>query len=203
MQLRQLNDRAAKNDTSATMPHSSDTSRFSTSHLRPRQIDQAYTLIRELRADLTLEDWREYVRPFIASRPVNKRRRGIIVTEYRHYMRGLLSYDTLGKDRKSLNVRDVTVPLLPAGQRAARSLLQELFEIAQSHRCDRISVDLTKGMEWLAREWSDPSGHLFRIPVTCSFMQSRDQTSAQTATRPMRPNLRLVEKDRRPENESS
>jgi len=187
------------------MPGSAKTSEFSTLHLSSRKIDQAYPLIRELRADLTLEGWREYVGPFMAPRPVKKRHRGIIITEYRQFIRGLLIYDTSGNvaDRKTLNVSDIVVPLLPAGQRAARSLLQKLFEIAQSHGCEKISVDLTKGMEWLAREWSDPGGHLFRVPVTCYFKVSRGPTSHQTNRRLMRPNLRLVEKNRRPEDESS
>lgn len=187
------------------MPRSSKTSKFSTFHLSPKKIDQAYPLIRVLREDLTLEGWREYVRPFMAPKPVNKRHRGIIITEYRHFIRGLLIYDTLANvaDRKTLNVRDVVVPVLPAGQRAARSLLQELFKITQSHRCDQISVDLTKGMEWLAREWSDPGGRLFHVPVTCFFKVSRDPTSQQTSRRLMRPNLRLVEKNQRQDSESS
>ena len=56
---------------------------------------------------------------------------------------------------------------MPAGQPVARSLLQHLFAIAGAHRCGAIRVDLSEPMAWLAREWSDPRGELFRFPVIC------------------------------------
>ena len=67
----------------------------------------------------------------------------------------------------TLAVRDVIVLGMPAGQPAARSLLQHLFVIAAAHRCGAIRIDLSEPMQWLAREWSDPEGELFRFPVIC------------------------------------
>ncbi len=151
------------------MSCSSETFEFGSFLLSASKIDQAYPLIRVLREDLTLGGWREYARSYLSPRPVEEGHRGIVVTEHRHCIRGLLSYDILADaaDRKTLNVRDVIVPQLPAGEPAARSLLQELFEISEAHRCDSIRIDLTNGMEWLLREWSDPVGRLYRFPVVC------------------------------------
>ena len=70
-------------------------------------------------------------------------------------------------DLTTLAVRDVIVLGMPAGQPVARSLLQHLFAIAGAHQCGAIRVDLSKSMKWMAREWSDPQGELFRFPVIC------------------------------------
>lgn len=176
------------------MPCCRETFEFSSFHLSGGKIDQAYPLIRELREDLTLDDWREYSRSYFAPRPVDKGQRGILVAEDRHCIRGLLSYDTLADvaNRKTLNIRDVMVPQLPAGQSAALSLLQELFEIAEARRCDSIRINLTKGMEWLVREWSDPVGRLYRFPVVCFFTGLRDSAPQVTARRQEQPHLRSV-----------
>ena len=95
--------------------------------------------------------------------------RGIIAAEYRDCIRGMLSYDVLSElvEEATLSVRDVIVLGMPAGQPASRSLLQHLFAIAGAHSCGAIRVDLTEPMRWLAREWSDPQGVLFRFPVIC------------------------------------
>jgi hypothetical protein len=88
------------------------------------KVEQAFPLVRELRHDLTLEAWREYARLYFALKPIDEGHRGIVVAEHAGYLRGLLSYDVLPElfDRKTMAVRDVVVPVLPAGQPAARSL---------------------------------------------------------------------------------
>jgi hypothetical protein len=169
------------------------------------KIEQAFPLARELHRDLTLEAWREYTRLFGPLRPIETGHRGILVTEQSGYLRGLLSYDLLPdlSDNKFMTVRDVVIPALPAGQAAARSLLEELFEISEAYRCNRISVDLTTGMEWLAREWSDPGGRLFRIPITCFVVRSSSATPPALPRRQPQPVLRLVELNRQPRTASS
>lgn len=176
------------------MPCSSETFEFSSFQLSAGKIDQSYPLIRELREDLTLEGWREYARSYCSPQPVDEGHRGIVVTEYRQIIRGLLNYDILADlaDRKTLNVRDVIVPRLPAGEPAARTLLQELFAIAEAHRCDSIRIDLTKDMEWLFREWFDPAGRLYRFPVFCFLIGLQGQTPRVTVQRQEQPRLRSV-----------
>ena len=165
---------------------------FSTYRMGADKIEQAFPLVRELRGDLTLEAWRDYARSYLALKPIDEGHRGIVVAEHAGYLRGLLSYDVLPElfGRKTMAVRDVIVPALPAGQPAARSLLEELFDICQAHRCGSIRIDLTKGMEWLAEEWSDPAGRVFRLPVTCFFSGSR-KTAPQVPAprRQQRPRL--------------
>ncbi len=167
---------------------------FTSLRLGADKIEQAFPLVRELREDLTLDAWRDYARSYFALKPIEESHRGIIVAEHGGYLRGLLSYDVLPGlfGRKSMAVRDVIVPALPAGQQAARSLLQELFEIADAHCCDSIRIDLTAGMEWLAQEWSDPAGRVFRLPVTCFSSRSRESTLPASAQRPPPQPLRLV-----------
>jgi hypothetical protein len=158
------------------------------------KVEQAFPLVRELRHDLTLEAWREYARLYFALKPIDEGHRGIVVAEHAGYLRGLLSYDVLPElfDRKTMAVRDVVVPVLPAGQPAARSLLEELFDICEAHGCGSIRIDLTNGMEWLAREWSDPAGRVFRLPVTCFVTGSRETAPQVPAPRRQQRTLQLV-----------
>jgi len=137
--------------------------------LNPGKIDQAFPLARELKENLTLEAWRDYAEGYLRPATINRGHRGIIAAEYRDCIRGLLCYDVLPDlvDLGTLTVRDVIVLGMPAGQPAARSLLQQLFAIAGAHQCGAIRVDLSEPMRWLAREWSDPQGDLFRYPVIC------------------------------------
>ncbi len=144
-------------------------SEIRSSQLDAAKIDQAYPLVRELKANLTLEAWRGYAEAHLGSATTNQGHRGIIAAEYRDCIRGLLSYDVIPDlvDLTTLSVRDVIVLGVPAGQPAARSLLQQLFAIAGAHRCGAIRITLSEPMSWLAREWSDPDGELFRYPVIC------------------------------------
>lgn len=153
------------------MPSSLEISEIRSSRMSVDRIDQAYPLVRELRDDLTLEAWRVYAQSFFVLRPIEEGHCGIVVAEHRGYIRGLLSYNILPDliERKTMVVRDVIVPLLPASQPAARSLLQEVFSIAEAHHCGQARIELSEGMGWLAREWSDPQGQLFRFPVICIF----------------------------------
>lgn len=151
------------------MPCNSHITEIRTGRLDAGKIDQAYPLVRELREALTLEAWRDYAATYSGLAIADKDHRGIVFAEYRNCIRGLLCYDVLTDlvDLTTLSVRDVIVLGMPAGQPAARSLLQHLFAIARAHQCSAIRVDLTEPMQWLAREWSDPEGELFRFPVTC------------------------------------
>lgn len=178
-----------------TMINGPAISEFRSYRMSTDKVDQAYPLVRELRRKETLQAWRIYAQSYLALKLVKEGHRGILVAEHRGYIRGLLSYDILPNwfDHKVMTVRDVIIPVLPAGQPAARCLLEELLEISEAHRCVTISVDLTKGMEWLAREWSDPAGRLFRVPVTCFFTVPREPISSETVQHRQRPHLRLVE----------
>lgn len=151
------------------MPCSEKISEIRTGLLSADKIDQAYPLVRELKENLTLEAWRDYAEAYLAPAASDKGHRGIIGAEHRDCIRGLLCYDVLTDlvDLTTLAVRDVIVLGMPAGQPVARSLLQHLFAIAGAHQCGAIRIDLSKSMKWLAREWSDPQGELFRFPVIC------------------------------------
>ena len=177
------------------MMNGSAISEFRSYRMSTDKVDRAYTLVRELRHNETLQTWRIYAQSYMALRLVKEGHCGILVTEHRCCIRGLLSYDVMPDwfDQNVMTVRDVIIPALPAGQPAARCLLEKVIEISEAHRCVRITVDLTKGMEWLTREWSDPAGRLFRIPVTCFFTVSQDPTSNETVQHRQRPHLRLVE----------
>jgi len=176
------------------MPSSPEISEFRPYRMSADKVDQAYPLARELRDDLTLEAWRIYAQSFFMLGPIEEGHRGIVVVENRGYIRGLLSYDVLPDliECKIMAVRDVIVPLLPAGQLAARSLLQELFSIAEAHHCSQARIDLFQGMAWLAREWSDPQGQLFRFPVTCFLSGLHEPTSRGLAWRQQPPHIRPV-----------
>lgn len=152
-----------------TMPCSEKISEIHTGLLSTDKIDQAYPLVRELKENLTLEAWRDYAEAYLGPATIDKGHRGIIGAEYRDCIRGLLCYDVLTDlgDSTTLAVRDVIVLGLPAGQPVARSLLQHLFAIAGAHKCGAIRIDLSDSMKWLAREWSDPQGELYRFPVLC------------------------------------
>ncbi len=177
------------------MPCRSQISEIRTSRLRADKIDQAYPLVRELSGSLTLEAWRDFAKAYLRPAAINQPHRGIIVAEHRDCIRGLLCYDVLSDlvDAATLAVRDVIVLGVPAGQPAARSLLQHLFAIAGAHQCGVIRVDLSDAMKWLAREWSDPSGELFRFPVLCFLPGSPNPAPpgaawpTQTADAPARP----------------
>jgi len=151
------------------MARNSSISEIRTTRLNAGQIDQAYPLVRELRNDLTLEAWRVYADAYLGPADVDSGHRGILIAEYRDYIRGLLCYDVLADlaDLTSLAVRDVIIPSMPSGQPAARNLLQHLFSIAGAHQCGTIRIDLSEQMKWLVREWSDPEGELYRYPVLC------------------------------------
>lgn len=152
-----------------TMACSKNISEIRTYLLSTDKIDQAYPLVRELKENLTLEAWRDYAQGYLGPTTAKKGHRGMIAAEHRDCIRGLLCYDVLTDlgDSTTLAVRDVVVLGLPAGQPVARSLLQHMFAIAGAHRCGAIRIDLSESMQWLAREWSDPEGELFRFPVLC------------------------------------
>jgi hypothetical protein len=151
------------------MSRNGNISQIRTSRLNAEKIDQAFPLVRELKDNLVLEAWRDYAEAYLQPATINQRHRGIIAAEYRDCIRGLLCYDVLTDlvDLTSLAVRDVIVLGMPARQPVARSLLQHLFSIAGAHQCGAIRIDLSEPMTWLAREWSDPEGELFRFPVIC------------------------------------
>ncbi len=151
------------------MPCNSNISEIRASRLNATKIDQAFPLVRELKKNLTLGAWRDYAETYLEPATIDRGHRGIIAAEYRGCIRGLLCYDVLTDlgDLTTLAVRDVIVLGMPAGQPASRSLLQQLFAIAGAHRCGAIRIDLSEPMKWLAREWSDPEGDLFRFPVIC------------------------------------
>jgi hypothetical protein len=151
------------------MPCNTNISEIRACRLNANKIDQAFPLARELKENITLETWRNYAETYLGPTTINRGHRGIIAAEYRDCIRGLLSYDVLTDlvDLTTLAVRDVIVLGMPAGQPAARSLLQQLFSIAAAHQCSAIRIDLSESMTWLAREWSDPEGELFRFPVIC------------------------------------
>lgn len=151
------------------MPCNRKISEIRTCRLAADKIDQAYPLVRELKENLALEAWQDYAKAYLGPATINAEHRGIIAAEYRDCIRGLLCYDVLIDlvDLTTLAVRDVIVLGMPAGQPVARSLLQHLFAIAGAHRCGAIRIDLSEPMKWLAREWSDPEGELFRFPVIC------------------------------------
>lgn len=151
------------------MPCNTNISEIRAARLNADKIDQAYPLVRELKENLTLEAWRDYAETYLGPASIDQGHRGIIAAEHRSCIRGLLCYDVLTDlgDLTTLAVRDVIVLGMPAGQPAARSLLQQLFAIAGAHRCGAIRIDLSEPMKWLAREWSDPEGELFRFPVIC------------------------------------
>ena len=151
------------------MPSQSNLTEVHTYRLHAGKIDQAYPLVRELKENLTLDAWRDYADSYLGPACAEQGHRGIIAAEFRDCIRGLLRYDILTDlaDSTSLAVRDVIVMGMPAGQPAARSLLQHLFSIAGAHQCGAIRIDLTEPMAWLAREWSDPEGNLYRFPVIC------------------------------------
>lgn len=171
------------------MPCSEKISEIRTSLLSTNKIDQAYPLVRELKDNLTLEAWRDYAKAYSAPATADKGHRGIVAAEYRDCIRGMLCYDVLTDlvDLTTLAVRDVIVLGLPAGQPVARSLLQHLFAIAGAHQCGAIRIDLSDAMGWLAREWSDPEGELYRFPVLCFLPGSTKPAppGASWATQPV------------------
>ncbi len=171
------------------MSCSGEISEIRTSLLSTDQIDQTYPLVRELKTNLTLEAWRDYAQACLAPVAADKGHRGIVAAEYRDCIRGLLCYDVLTDlvNLTTLAVRDVIVLGLPAGQPVARSLLQHLFTIAGAHQCGAIRIDLSDSMKWLAREWSDPEGELYRFPVLCFLPGSTtpDPPGASWKTQPV------------------
>ncbi len=170
------------------MSRSGNISEIRTGPLSADRVDLAYPLVRELKETLTLEAWRDYAAAYVGPAEIETEQRGIVVAEHRSCIRGLLCYDILTDlvDLTTVAVRDVVVLGMPAGQPAARSLLQYLFAIAGAHGSDAIRIDLTEPMKWLAREWSDPAGELYRFPVICFLPNSSEPvpsgTSWQTQT---------------------
>ncbi|MDE1149216.1 MAG: hypothetical protein PW843_21865 [Azospirillaceae bacterium] len=127
---------------------------FVTRPLDPRQIDQAYALMRPFYPGLTVERWREHATALLA--PVGRGANanaplgGIVTVQLDHrYMHGLFSYLVVPDldHRRGLQV-DVFVALdLFDPVAAADALLAEMDRLAQFHGCDAIHITLPDQQE--------------------------------------------------------
>ncbi|WP_044560169.1 hypothetical protein [Azospirillum sp. B4] len=114
---------------------------FVTRPLDPRQIDQAYALMRPFYPDLTVERWRDHAQALLAPGS----RGGIVTVQLDHrYMHGLFSYLVVPDLDHRLGLQvDLFVALdLFDPEGANDALLAEMDRIARQHGCDAIHVTL-------------------------------------------------------------
>lgn len=122
-------------------------------HLTEAQVDQAYPLVREVVASLSVPEWQRYAGRLLASGRGLRRESGIIAALGfgTIYIRGLCAYrifpDPLGRDR--LIAGCFAVPTTIDCESVARELIGGCRAIAEAHGCEALHIHLVERNRWI------------------------------------------------------
>lgn len=129
------------------------TSDYEIRHLTEAQVDQAYPLVREVVATLSVPEWQRYAGRLLASGRGLRRESGIIAALGfgSIYFRGLCAYrifpDLLGSDR--LIAGCFAVPSTIDCETVAHELILGCRIIAEAHGCHAVHVHLVERNRWI------------------------------------------------------
>lgn len=153
------------------------------------RIDLAFPLAREADRSLSIEDWRDFAEPRVATDPSARRRSGILLAARNSLIRGLAAYDVsdASEQNRVLKVSRVVVADRTRERHLEMDLLGGLLGIAETARCRRVCAELPAPSRWLRPRWSDPGGRVFRLPVECFALPDTRPSQSATEVVTLRP----------------
>ena len=115
------------------------------------EIDQAYPLVREVTAGLSLEEWRDYAARRISGDEPRDDVGGIVVAEAeKSYLRGLLAFHEASRlsHGHTLVIDHFAVPNGIGRRAVVIALIEAAQNLALQHHCKAIHVSLKAGDRW-------------------------------------------------------
>ena len=132
--------------------------RFTLAPLRGDRILQAFPLIRELASEISLEDWRAYVKSILAAKAKGSEARDIIgICSSNGYLRGLFTYRVVPDLRhgQTLDVEYFVVESVFSPREIAAALMAGVEEVASTETCNAIHAHLPSVANWLVKMLHD------------------------------------------------
>ena len=132
--------------------------RFNLAPLRGDRILQAYPLIRELASEISLEDWRAYVKAMLAAKAKGGEARDVIgICSPNGYLRGLFTYRVAPDLRhgQTLEVEYFVVESVFSPREIAATLIAGVEQVARREDCKAIHADLPSAANWLVKMLHD------------------------------------------------
>jgi hypothetical protein len=122
-------------------------------------IDQAYPLVRNIAAGITLERWNRFARPQVAWHSPNWPHGLMTIQNAAGYILGLFHFEVRDDlhERRILCIDNIIVPNLPGRDRIWESIAGAVEHLAQKSGCQAIRAELTdelnptdRDREWVA-----------------------------------------------------
>jgi hypothetical protein len=134
--------------------------RYYTLNLLDRaRLPLALPLVRLIRPDLAMEDWRAFALPLVSEDDHDPPQRGIVVAERNGYMRGLFAYRAVPDlgNQPVLLVQNVAMFEIADSAALARVLRDEIASLSHKLRCARTQVLLDATDSWTRQQIADPA----------------------------------------------
>ena len=132
--------------------------RFTLAPIRGDRILQAYPLIRELATEISLVDWRAYVKSNLAAKVKGGEACDIIgICSSNGYLRGQFTYRVVPDLRygQTLDVEYFIVESVFSPREIAAALMAGVEEIASTENCNAIHAHLPSAANWLVKMLHD------------------------------------------------
>lgn len=120
--------------------------------LRGHEVAMAYTLVRELTPEVSLEQWQTYVAALAGAPAERSGNRGLIAARTAAgYMLGLCCYrvELDLRDGLTLRVDDVVVPGMLGQRQITAGLFQAIEALAKESGCAAVHISCPVNISWL------------------------------------------------------
>ncbi len=143
---------------------------YKTGELTGDRVAQAFPVVREIAADLTLEAWSAFARATVEGGADSEWPSGVIVADLDGYIRGLFTYRVTPDLRhgRTLVVSNFAVLHMVARKTLADALLDAVGELARRHRCAAVHAAVPAQSRWAVAYFED-HGHHVEQHVLCQI----------------------------------
>ena len=131
---------------------------FTLAPLRGDRILQAYPLIRESAGEISLEDWRAYVKSMLAAKAKGGEARDIVgICSSNGYLRALFTYRVVPDLRhgQTLDVEYFVVESVFSPREIAATLMAGVEQVADNENCNAVHAHLPSAANWLVKMLHD------------------------------------------------
>lgn len=131
---------------------------FKLAPLRGDRILQAYPLIREAAGEVSVEEWRAYVKTILGAKNRDVEARDIVgICSSNDYLRGLFTYRVVPDVRhgRTLDVEYFVVESVFSPREIAASLMTGVEDVARKEICNAVHAHLPSGPNWLVKMLHD------------------------------------------------
>lgn len=132
--------------------------RFTLAPIRGDRILQAYPLIRESASEISLEDWRAYVKSVLTTRAKGGEACDVIgICSPNGYLRGLFTYRVAPDLRhgQTLDVEYFVVESVFSPREIAATLIAGVEQVAAKENCNAVHANLPLAANWLVKMLHD------------------------------------------------